>query len=142
MKQKETERLLDALKGDASLKDIMEEHEGTFLEGSVASELAKIMEEKKIQRRQLVKNSILNEIYFYQILNGRKRPQRNKLICVTLAMGLNLEETQRLLKVTGYPELYARLPQDCVIIYGIEHGLTPEGINRLLFEQGLPLLDE
>ena len=142
LKQKETDKLLKALKTDAELSEIMSKHEDAFLNGVLSEELKRLLEKKQITRRSLIKASLLNEVYFYQILNGRKRPHRNKLLCITIAMQLTVDETQELLKVTGYAALYPRLPQDYIIIYGIERGMDVTKINELLFEHGFSLLTE
>ncbi len=77
----------------------------------------------------------MSEVYAYQIFSGvRLHPSRNKVLSLTLAMRLTLEETQTLLKRTGYPMLYAKEPFDCVMIYGVLKKLDVPAVNELLYE--------
>ena len=54
-------------------------------------------------------------------------------------MGLNEEETQRMLKTFSMPTLYARNRRDSVVIFAIENHLSVIEMNELLFEMNLDL---
>ena len=80
------------------------------------------------------------KIIEYQIFSGIRTPERKKLLAITVAMSLNLEEAQALLKAAGYPTLYVKHPFDSIVIYGICKKLSVVEINNLLFEYGLETL--
>ena len=67
-------------------------------------------------------------------------PERKKLLCLTVSMGLNIDEAQQLLKCAGYPPLYVKRPFDSVVLYGLCKGLTVPEINELLYKQDLETL--
>ena len=82
----------------------------------------------------------MSEVYGYQIFSGLRTPERNKLLCLALAMRLTLDETQTLLKSAGYTLLYVKRPVDSVVIYGICKHLTVADVNCLLYEYELETL--
>ena len=133
--RKDTSELLWELEQFSDFKLFYRENAGQMLRLSAAGALTSLMAEKGLQKSAVVSRSQLSEVYAYQILSGvRPNPSRGKLLCLTLAMGLTLEETQTLLKQTGYAPLYAREPFDCVVIYGIIHGMDVVQVNALLYE--------
>lgn len=79
--------------------------------------------------------------YAYQIFSGTRIPTRDKVVMLCIGFGLTVEETQKLLKVTGYAQLYAKDERDNVILFGITRKLTMIDINELLYELGLNLLE-
>ena len=58
-------------------------------------------------------------MYFYDVINGRKIPSRDKIIRLALALGLSLDECQTALKFCGRSQLYPRIKRDSIIIHGI-----------------------
>jgi hypothetical protein len=61
-------------------------------------------------------------------------------LALAVAMGLNFEETQTLLKSAGYAPLYIKIPFDSIVIYGLYKGLSTSEINELLFDHGFKTL--
>lgn len=74
----------------------------------------------------------LDRSYAYQLFNGTRRPTRNFLLLLSLALGLEEPEAQRLLKIAGRPPLYARDRRDAGVLYALSHGLSPEETDSLL----------
>ena len=67
-------------------------------------------------------------------------PERKKLLCLAVGMGLHIDEAQQLLKCAGYPQLYAKLPFDSIVLYGLCKAMSVVQINELLYEYGLETL--
>ena len=133
--KKDTGELLKALEGFADFGDFYAENAGALKSVSLSRALSALIEEKGLEKAAVVVDSQLSEVYAYQILSGvRANPARNKVLCLTLAMGLTLDETQKLLKTTGYAPLYAKNPFDCVVIYGILNNMRVMDVNALLFD--------
>ncbi len=114
-------------------KDIMVSQKLTDL-------LAQLLKSKNLQKSQVIKNAEISEVYGYQIFSGIRVPERKKLLCLAVGMGLNIEETQQLLKCAGYAQLYVKLPFDSIVLYGLCKGLSVVQINGLLYEYGLETL--
>ena len=67
-------------------------------------------------------------------------PERKKLLCLAVGMGLNIDEVQQLLKFAGYPQLYVKLPFDSVVLYGLCKAMSVVQINELLYSYDLEML--
>lgn len=96
--------------------------------------LADLLGEKGISRGDFIREMNLERSYGYQIINGNRRPSRELLIRAALLLGLDLEETQRLLKIGKREILYPRVRKDALAIYAIEKGLPLREYLELLEE--------
>lgn len=74
----------------------------------------------------------LDRTYGYQILNGRRRPTRELLIETAMLLQLDLEQTQRLLKIAQWNVLYPRVRTDAVAIFAIGKKLNLEEYRELM----------
>lgn len=74
----------------------------------------------------------LERSYGYQILNGRRKPPRELLIKTAIFLRLNLEDTQRLLKIGGREILYPRIRTDAIAIFVIEKKLSLAEYQELM----------
>ena len=110
----------------------------------VSSNLAQLLEElllrKGLKKSQVIKNAELSEIYGYQIFSGVRVPERKKLLCLAISMGLNIDEVQHLLKCAGYSPLYVKIPFDSAVLYGFCKKLSVVEIHELLYEYNLETL--
>lgn len=87
----------------------------------------------------IILHSNLSQNYVYPLLNGTKQhPSKYKLIALCVGMGMNLEETQRALKLAGCAELYPKIAEDSGIILCINRDRhdVPE-IEMFLEENGV-----
>ena len=86
----------------------------------------------------VIKSSLVSQDYAYQLFNGRKkRPTRERLIPVCLAMHMNLDETNRALKLCKAGTLYSKDPRDAIIIVCINTGIYDVmKVNELLSVNG------
>lgn len=82
----------------------------------------------------------MNEIYAYQIISGARRPSRDKLLCLCIAMRATLEETQDLLIHGGFAPLYVRSQRDNIIIFAISEETILQ-VNSNLYDHGEALLE-
>ena len=132
---KDTAALLAELESFSDFRRFYSENANALQSLSLSAALSALLAEKGLEKSKVVERSQMSEVYAYQIFSGvRLHPSRGKVLCLTLAMGLTLAQTQTLLKQTGYPMLYARDPFDCVVIYGVLKNLDVPAVNELLFE--------
>lgn len=105
--------------------------------------LMSLIEQKKLTKAAVIKLSGINSpTYGYQILDGRKvNPDRDKVLMLCIGMGATVEETQSLLKVTGYAPLYAKNERDNFILYSINNKYSIIDINNELMDLGLKILE-
>jgi hypothetical protein len=78
----------------------------------------------------------MNEIYAYQIFSGKRKPSRDKLLCLCRGMELNSVETNQLLKSAGFAPLYPKNKRDSIIMFGFEKGQSVVDINEVLYDNG------
>ena len=69
--------------------------------------------------------------------------ERDYILRFCFALGLNLRDTQRALKLYGMRELYAKDPRDIVLIVAVNKKIrSVDQVNELLQENGQELLRE
>ena len=141
MQKKPTDELMKQLTQNADLEKYIKENEESFINTPLSDILNRIVKEKKIVKSKALKRAEINEIYGYQIFSGKRIPSRDKLIALCIGMELDLEETQSVLKCSGFAQLYPKSKRDSIIISGIEKGQSVFEINGLLYEYKESLLE-
>ncbi len=140
MEKRDTQKIVEELKLCPDFKTFYDENRQYMVDASLSDMLCELMEKKGLKKTDVIHNSELSEVYAYQILSGIRIPERKKLLCIAIAMGLTLDEVQNVLQCAGYAPLYVRLPFDSVLLYGICQKMSVMDINGLLFEYGLETL--
>lgn len=133
-----TTQLLDILNqaDDSSLDKILDEiPDLTFVDLIESFRL-----KKQMSKSELIQKATLDRTYAYQILNGTKSPKQDKVIQLSLALQLDLQNTNRLLTLTKNKSLYPKIKRDAVIIFCIHKQYSVIQTNELLYEHGLDIL--
>lgn len=138
--KKSTEELLSILKNTPSLDTYLSQENENIVTTSLADYLKELCAIKNISPAQCIKCSGLDRTYAYQIFSGTKHPIRDKVLALCFGFSLSFEETQNLLKATGYPILYAKNRRDSAIIFALERNYSSIDANELLFEMGMDLI--
>ena len=94
--------------------------------------MKQVMDEKNVKPRELIIQMNMEKSYFYQILKGRRAPGRDFLIKFAFLLLMNLDDTQRLLKIANRQPLYPRNKKDAAAIYAITHKLNYKRYEELL----------
>lgn len=137
---KSTSKMLEELKACNEFEKFYDENKEYAVDLTLAQYIEKLIKEKGLSKAAVIKNAEMSEVYAYQIMSGLRIPERKKLLCLAFGMGLNLEETQQLLKCTGYAQLYVKNTFDCIVIYGLCNGFTVPDVNEKLYDFGLETL--
>ncbi len=98
--------------------------------------LSGLLEARDLTVREIIRVCNLDRSYGYQLFNGTRRPTRNILLTLALALHLPEAETQRLLKIGERQTLYARNRRDAAVLYALTHGLGLEKADELLRSLG------
>jgi hypothetical protein len=138
--QKDTSKIVEELGLCPDFQTFYKENKAYMVSDNLAALLSRLMEQKGLKKSQVIKNAELSEVYGYQIFSGVRVPEKKKLLCLAVAMRLNIEEVQQLLKCAGYSQLYVKIPFDSVVLYGLCKTLNVVQINELLYEYGLETL--
>ncbi len=137
---KDTSKIVEELGLCPDFKTFYRENKEYMVSGSLSELLTGLLEQKGLKKAEVIRQAELSEVYAYQIFSGLRIPERNKLLCLAVGMGLNIEEVQQLLKCAGYSQLYVKLPFDSIILYGLCKQLSVVQINELLYEYHMETL--
>ena len=138
--QKDTSKIVEELGLCSDFKTFYNENKQYLVTDTLSEVLENLLSKKGLKKSAVIKASEMSEVYGYQIFSGIRMPERNKLLCLAIAMKLNIDEMQTLLKTAGYSPLYVKLPFDSIVLYGVCKGLSVIEINELLYEYGLDTL--
>lgn len=141
MKEKDTIFLQEALRKSGSLEKFEEENDSELCAQSVADYLNELLIKYDGKKPEIGKRANLDEGYMYQIFNGRRNAKRDKLLQLAFGFPLTLEETQRLLRLGGYGELYVRRKRDTYLMFALEKGYDVMQTNNLLYKKGVEILE-
>lgn len=139
--KKTTQELLQLLKNTRNYSTYESQYgEELQTQISLSSYLSDLIVKKQLSKSTIIQRSGLDRSYAYDIFSGKKQPVRDKVLALCFGASLSIDETQDLLKLTGYPPLYARLARDNVILFSLNHKLSIIDTNILLEEMGMDLL--
>ena len=138
--QRTTDTLQNELCAAPSITQFLAANAAEMNPPALPTHLMTLLRVKNLKKADLARRSGLERTYVYHILSGDKRPSREKLLALALALHLSVEEAQRLLKYAGKSTLYARRPFDCAVIYALTHAWSVPAANELLSQLRLNLL--
>ena len=145
MKDESTSKLMDLLKRvDVSeVESFRKKHALRENEGFAAF-IDERIRERKMLRKELIRKADFSEKYGYKLLSGENHTtERDYILRFCFALGLNLRDTQRALKLYGMRELYAKDARDIVLIVAVNKKIrSVDQVNELLQENGQELLKE
>lgn len=96
--------------------------------------------EGKISISKIVDTTSLNKSYVYRIFdpNSKEKPSRETLLEISIAMGLTVDETNRVLKLGKCSALRSKDVRDAIIYFGLWHGQSYDDINEALKDNKQP----
>ena len=132
---KKTEQLLKTIQMCKNYETFISENQNDLIPLKKLGEtLQKILEQKNLKKSDVIRMAGIDRGYAYDIFSDKKQPSRDKVLLLCLSAAFSFEETQTLLKQTGYPLLYARTPRDSAIIFAFEHHMSVMDANELLYD--------
>ncbi len=129
MKTKDLETILKGDDLDEALKYIGKT--------SFSAYLCYLIKASGFDNGDILKNANIERSYYYQILKGVRMPSKDKVIALSLALKLDIDKTDRLLKLSNNGSLYPKIKRDAVIMFAIAHGFDLYKTNELLIEHDL-----
>lgn len=131
--KKKTEDLMNEIIAGKDISLYMDKNQEEFLDISLHEHLKKLLLQSNLKVSQVVERSYKGE-YVYQVFRGIKKPGRDIVLCIALAMGLNLKETGMLLRIARMPLLDVRNRRDSILIFAINRRLAVPDVNDILYE--------
>lgn len=135
-----TATMNDELKKATDIRDFLKKNKENMIDGNLTNHLNQMLADKDITVADVVRGSYLDRGYVYQIFSGKKTPSRDKLIAIAFGMHLSGDETQKMLKISGNRELYARDARDAIILFSLQRKMPIYEANSLLDSNGFKLL--
>ena len=134
MKEPLTDELLSELLSSPDPAQFASKHRIT--ERSLPDYLQRLLDEKGLERADVIRKAGLDYTYGYQIFMGQRHPKRDKVLQIILAMRCTLQEANRILQASGHNELYCKSRRDAIIIFCIDRGHTLQETDDELFRFG------
>lgn len=138
--KKNTDDLRQELMETPDLDRFLQNNDGAFRTQELTETITLLCKEKKLSKAALAKRSCISEVYLHQILSGKRFPSRDRLLCLCFGLGLDQQETEKLLKLGGFAQLYPKEKRDAVILHGLSHGTPLMDVNTTLFSMELKTL--
>ena len=97
------------------------------------------LREKGVTQQEVFLRADIPERYGYKLLSEyKKTKQRDYIIRICYAAGMNLEQTQKALTLYGMAPLYPRIPRDAVLMIAFnQHSGDLLSVNQLLVSHGM-----
>ena len=133
--EKNTDELCRDLMEAEDLDTYLKENDTAFADNVFQNALFRLCSRTGLSKAGLARRSAISEVYLHQVLSGRRKPSRDRLLCICIGAGASLEEVQRLLKQATLAPLYPRRKRDAIISYGVVHHTPLNVINDKLFQE-------
>ena len=133
MENKSTGDLGQELMNQPNLDAYIRDNQAQFSDCSVIDLLLQLFDRKSFSKAELARHAGISEVYLHQVFSGRRKPSRDRLVCICIGLKATLDEAQELLKQAGYAQLYPKNKREAIIAHGIIHGTALAEINDKLF---------
>ena len=133
-------KLLRSAKNTKDLKDFTSMLSDASFPATFPDYLMAKMQCADMSAAELISRAQIQRNYGYQILDGRRNPSRDKVIALSLALHLDVNETQRALMIAKNGQLYSKNKRDSILIFALEKKLSVIQTNELLYEMGEAIL--
>lgn len=141
MNEKSTDELRHEITMATDMEDYLTRNQEHLLKASLSEHLHMLLTEKNLRRADVIRGSLLGRAYVYRIFAGDKIPSRDKLIALSFGLKLSEKETQKMLKLSGNRELYARDERDALILFALQRNMSIMDANGMLLDHGYAVLD-
>lgn len=130
--KKTTDELLNNIKNVNSIENFINENKSEYFNLSVDEYLMVLLKNKNLKISNIAVESCLGS-YVYKIFNGTRKANRDVYIAIGIAMKLDYNEIQLLLRLAKYFMLDPRDARDSIFIYAVTKGLSVMDVNDILF---------
>jgi transcriptional regulator with XRE-family HTH domain len=95
---------------------------------------------KELVPEQVIRKAGIERSYGHQLFNGTRKPSRDKVIQLAFGLGLDLDETQKMLQLAQKSPLYPKIKRDAAIVYCLTHDKDIMETQTMLHSLDLTLL--
>ncbi len=135
--RKSTEDLLEELQNEnCKIDEYLKGNGESFVYDKIKDFWETAIEKSGYSKSNIINKSDFSYCYFYDVINGRKIPGRDKIIRLILTMHLSVDECQEALRISGRSALYPRIKRDAIILFAISNGYSIYQLSELLADAG------
>lgn len=135
--RKSTEDLLQELQNEnCKIDEYLKGNGESFVYDKIKDFWETAIEKSGYSKSNIINKSDFSYCYFYDVINGRKIPGRDKIIRLILTMHLSVDECQEALRISGRSALYPRIKRDAIILFAISNGYSIYQLAELLQNAG------
>ena len=135
--RKSTEDLLEELQNEnCKIDEYLKGNGESFVYDKINDFWEAAIEKSGYSKSNIINKSDFSYCYFYDVINGRKIPGRDKIIRLILTMHLSVDECQEALRISGRSALYPRIRRDAIILFAISNGYSIYQLSELLADAG------
>lgn len=135
--RKSTEDLLEELQNEnCKIDEYLKGNGESFVYDKIKDFWETAIEKSGYSKSNIINKSDFSYCYFYDVINGRKIPGRDKIIRLILTMHLSVDECQEALRISGRSALYPRIRRDAIILFAILNGYSIYQLSELLADAG------
>lgn len=133
--KKSTEELLNLIQKASDIEYYIKENESEMLNISLDVYLSKLLEENNLKIADVMAKSEQGD-YIYKVFKNQRKASRDILISIAIGMGLDINQAQKLLRISKNARLDPREKRDSVIIYAITNNISVCELNDILYDIG------
>lgn len=135
--RKSTEDLLEELQNEnCKIDEYLKGNGESFVYDKIKDFWETAIEKSGYSKSNIINKSDFSYCYFYDVINGRKIPGKDKIIRLILTMHLSVDECQEALRISGRSALYPRIKRDAIILFAISNGYSIYQLAELLQNAG------
>ena len=136
-----TDDLMRTLSNSPDAKQFIKDNSSELLNYTLIEYLEYLLNSNGMKKSDVIRLTNLDRTYAYQIFNGSRKPNRDKLLQLAFGFGLSADKTQTLLKIAREPLLYPRVERDVFILAALYNKNTLLECNEILLDNNLEPLD-
>lgn len=138
--KKSTGDLFKELEKKRNYKEVIKENQSELIFDSLKDMIEFFMNQKGLEKKDVVKRSQLGNYAYYIIKGEKKNPDRDKLIMLCFGLQLNADEANQLLRMAAVGILYPRKIRDIIIINALNFNSDITETNIALEDAGEDIL--
>lgn len=131
--KKSTDQLLNEIRKVYSIDDYIKYNTEECFNITVDEYLRKLLDKKGLKINKIGNSTNLGD-YIYKIFKGIRKGSRDIYIAIGIAMGIEENEMQMLLRLAKYMPLDPRDIRDSVFLYAVSKKLSIIDTNIILYE--------
>ncbi len=128
----DTVKLMGHIKSSQNLDEALINHPDTHVDPSLPAYLMELQSRHNCTIERLIRITMLSKPFMYQIFSGTRNPNRDAILKIAFAMGISVDETQRLLTLSRRGVLYPKIRRDAAIIFCLQRKCSLTDASEML----------